>query len=97
MPRKRVNLSLDDETYSTISAYADILGTTPTRVIHEVLKEVVPTFKSLTDIANRASEDRTKAITDLQSLVISKVASISTDAAELSNKEEQLELINDND
>lgn len=95
--RKRVNLSLDEEMYAALVEYSEVIGATPTNVIHQVLQEVMPTFVSLTKIAKKANEDRSQAIGELQSLAVSKTALILNEVSAISSDEEQMELLDDND
>lgn len=66
----RVSLTLSDDEYEVLKAYAKIAGVTPTTVIHKLFTELIPVFSSVVVATQMADQDKKTSLIKLQSALL---------------------------
>mgnify|MGYP001183663893 FL=1 len=74
----RVNVTLSDQDYETLKAYASLLGITPTNFAGKLIEELCPSFKVVIEASKLAENNKDKAMNALNKLALSAIAHTAT-------------------
>ena len=80
---RRVSLTLSDEEYEVLKAYAKAANLTPTTVVHKLFTELVPVFSSVVIAAQLAEEDKKASLIKLQSALLDGIHTATGISSEL--------------
>ena len=69
----RVNVTLSDSDYEILKSYASIMGRSPTRLVGDMLKELIPSFSGVVEAAKIVNDDRNLALNKLQTLLLNGI------------------------
>lgn len=69
----RVNVTLSDSDYEILKSYASIMGRSPTRLVGDMLKELIPAFSGVVEAAKIVNDDRNLALNKLQTLLLNGI------------------------
>ena len=68
---KRVNVTLSDDHYEILKAYAVVVGRSPTRLVGDMLIDFMPAFSSMVNAARLVDTNRADAINQINTLFLS--------------------------
>ena len=78
--RNRVNLTLDDELYQTLTELSELTGTPRATIIHELLNDVKPHIEKTLELAKLLKQEKIQ-MTDVQQFFYGMVADANEDIA----------------
>lgn len=70
MRRHRVSLTLSEEEYEVLKLFSEAAKTTPTRIIHNLYQEVMPSFKTVNDAIKSAEFSKHDALSKIQTMLL---------------------------
>ena len=70
---RRVNITLSDSDYEVLKSYSIIMGRSPTRLVGDVLQELIPSFSGVVEAAKVVNDDRSAALSKLQTLLLTGI------------------------
>ena len=83
MGKKRVNLSLSESEYEVLKVYAEVMNSNPTRIIHNVIQELIPVFRSVSEAINLAESNKNASLLKLQSTLLDGLNAATTISSDL--------------
>ena len=69
MGKKRVNLSLSESEYEVLKVYAEVMNSNPTSIIHNVIQELIPVFRSVSEAINLAESNKNASLLKLLKVI----------------------------
>lgn len=83
MGKKRVNLSLSESEYEVLKVYAEVMNSNPTSIIHNVIQELIPVFRSVSEAINLAESNKNASLLKLQSTLLDGLNAATTISSDL--------------
>jgi hypothetical protein len=83
MGKKRVNLSLSESEYEVLKVYAEVMNSNPTSIIHNVIQELIPVFRSVSEAINLAESNKNASLLKLQSTLLDGLNAAATISSDL--------------
>ena len=76
----RLNVTLSDQDYATLSEYAALMQKPPTTMIGDLVREMLPSMKAVIEAARLAESDKALAMNTLLSLALNQIGKVSASA-----------------
>ena len=83
MVKKRVNLSLSESEYEVLKAYAEVMKSNHTSIVHDIIQELIPVFQSVSEAINLAESNKNASLLKLQSTLIDGLNAATTISSDL--------------
>lgn len=83
MGKKRVNLSLSESEYEVLKVYAEVMNSNPTSIVHNVIQELIPVFRSVSEAINLAESNKNASLLKLQSTLLDGLNAATTISSDL--------------
>ena len=88
--RHHMKISPLEEEYEVIKAYAEIMGSTPSGIIRELITEIIPSFQSVVHAVQSVKDNKREALLKVQGVLISGIANASGFSSEVQREIENL-------
>ena len=78
-----IKVSAPDDVYSVLKSYADVMGTTPSTLLRDLIVEMTPAFSGVVEAMRVADENKHAALSRMQSVLLNGISTASSLAVEV--------------
>ncbi len=78
-----IKISAPDDVYGVLKAYADLMGTTPSTLIRDLIIEISPAFNGVVEAMKVAEQNKHVALSRMQGVLLNGISSASSLASEV--------------
>ena len=78
-----IKVSAPDDVYEVLKTYAELMGTTPSTLVRDLIVEIAPAFRGVVEAVQAADHSKQAALSCMQGVLLDGISAASSLAAQV--------------